>query len=302
MKVALYSRTPLAAAPLEIWKALERYGVGIETSLINRTLGYRDGRRFPGHLLASNADAARALKGADLWHVHNYWDREPLDALLARYGRPVVAQFHSVPRLGNWAELQSKAKISYTIRQPLQAREYAPFMTMPNLVDADERRPARRSMEGPVRIAFAPSTQAPVGHPASKGRAEVLAILKTVAAERAVEVVLIEGVPYEENLKLKRSAHILVDDVVTGNWHRTSLEGACFACAVLNAARQQGAAWPWVHATLASLRAKLLQLIDDRPLLIRVQEMTRAWILGSEFHALEGVKEYVKAYQEVLSA
>lgn len=290
MKVAIFSCTPLAAAPWELYKALKKY-TSIDVNLINGKVAYADGRIFPFHLrmTSPNSMACEALAESDLWHVHNYFD--PVLALL-RGKRKVIAQFHSLPRMGNWQRLMDFADRCYTIKQPLQEKEYK-LKGLPNIIDPDEYRPVRR--KPPIRIAFAPSNRAPIGNPASKGYYEVKAILKKVAKKRPVEIVWIEGESYEANLRIKQQSHIIIDDVVTGNWHRTSLEGACFGCAIINRVMKV----PFVYASLATLEERLLWLVDNPAILNDFQERTRLWIL-QHWHAMDCVKRYVHAYKEAL--
>lgn len=292
IKVAIYSKTPLAAAPWELYKALRKY-TSVDANLINGTAHYRDGRRFPSHLLmtSNNGAAMTALNESDLWHVHNYLMPQ---LVLIKKQQKVIAQFHSLPRLGNWQQLMNFADRCYTIKQPLQEKEYK-LKGLPNIIDPDEYRPVlRRPL---VKIVFAPSVQAPVGHPASKGYREVKAILNSVAGKRDVEIVWIEGMPYETNLRLKQQSHILIDDVVTGNWHRTSLEGACFGCAILNKVMKT----PFVYASIDTLEERILWLVDNPAVLSDFQERTRLWVLQN-WHALDTVRQYVRAYEEVLDA
>jgi len=291
MKLAIFSRTPLAGAPWELYKALKRY-TDIDVSLINATARYADGRRFPYHLLMSrtNGRVVRALRNAELWHVHNYLTPE---LIILKRDQKVMAQFHSLPRLGNWKSLMKFADRCYTIKQPLHEKEYK-LKGLPNIIDPDEHRPSLR--KSPLKIAFAPSTKAPIGHPASKGYYQVKEILENVAKKRAVEIVWIEGMPYETNLRLKQRSHILIDDVVTGNWHRTSLEGACFGCVVFNKVMKI----PFVYASLTTLEERLLWFIDNPSILKDFQERTRLWILQN-WHAIDQIKKYVRVYKEMLN-
>jgi len=292
MKVAIYARTPLAGAPWELYKALRKY-TALEVSLINDFVKYADGRVFPHHLLlsSSNGDATAALRGAEVWHVHNYLTRT-LRGL--RRSQPVVAQFHSLPRLGNWRELMAWADVCYTIAQPLQIKEYK-LPGLPNIIDPDELRPQRRGQK--ITIAFAPTNRSPVGRPDSKGYHAVKAVLNRIATERDIEIMWIEGQPYQENLAMKARAHILIDDVVTGNWHRTSLEGACLGCAVLNRSLKV----PWIHASLTNLHEKLLWLIDSPRTLRDHQERARLWAL-QHWHPIEHLPKYIKAYEGAANA
>jgi hypothetical protein len=279
----------LAAAPWELFKALRKY-TDVEVRLINSMRGYPDGRFFPADLVFNGAGGPvwQWLDAAEIWHVNNYLIP---DLQQKKKGHRVLAQFHSVPRLGNWNALMTWADKNYTICQPLQEREYK-LPALPNIIDPDEYRPIRRGDR--IRIAFAPSSRAPLGHLASKGYAEVNAVLRAVALKRDVDIALIEGVPYETNLLLKQASQILVDDVISGNWHRTSLEGACFGCAVLNRCPRI----PWVQASIKTLEERLLWLIDNPGILRDIQEQTRIWVQES-WHGMDLVKEYVQAYKEL---
>ena len=289
----IYARTPLAAAPWELYKCLKKYTT-LDVSLVNQRFRYSDGRSFPYHLLLSsnNLDVRKVVQRADIWHVHNYWDRV-LDELRGK--QKILAQFHSLPRQLNWAELMSKADISYTIKQPLHEKEYR-LPGLPNLIDPDEYLPILRPKK-PIRIAFAPSSKAPIGSLQSKGYAEVGQILKKIRELRPVaEIIWIEGKSYQANLEMKSRAHILIDDVVTGNWHRTSLEGCCFGCAVVNKREHV----PFVYASLKTLEERLLWLIDNPLILKDFQERARMWILQN-WHPMEGVQVYLDVYRRLLN-
>ena len=290
MKICIYSKTPLAAAPWELYKALKKYTLH-EVNLINEKSRYRDGRSFPYSLLwgSNNGAAKEALANADLWHIHNYL---PYEIVEYRAHQKIMAQFHSLPRLGNWKQLMDWADKSYTIKQPMQEKEYR-LPSLPNIIDPDEYLPKKRPNK--IQIAFAPTTRAAIGNVNSKGYEEVKKVLNKIASIRNVTIAWIEGIPYIENLAIKRDSHILIDDVVTGNWHRTTLEGACFGCAVVNRVRKV----PFVFATHRTLEERLLWLIDNPYVLKDFQERMRLWIL-QEWHAMDLIKPYVAAYEEML--
>jgi len=292
MKLSIFSKTPLAAAPWELYKALKKY-TALDVNLINHMFKYNDGRIFPYHrlLTTNNGAAMRALQESELWHIHNYLMPQ---LIMVKKNQKVIAQFHSLPRLGNWEQLMNFADACYTIRQPNQEKEYK-LKSLPNIIDPDEYKPIRR--RPPVKIAFAPTTRVAIGHPGSKGYIQVRIVLDRIASKRDVKIIWIEGRKYSENLELKQQANILIDDVVTGNWHRTSLEGMCFGCAVFNKVAKS----PFVYATINTLEERLLWLVDNPAILNEFQERSRLWVLQN-WHAVDMVKEYVEAYKEVLNA
>lgn len=292
MKLAIFSKSPLAAAPWELYSALKKYTT-IDVNLINYAAHYSDGRTFPYHLLltSNNGTAMRVLQESDIWHIHNYLMPQ---LVMMRKDQKVVAQFHSLPRLGNWEQLMKFADACYTVRQPNQEEEYK-LKGLPNIIDPDKYIPIRR--RSPVKIAFAPSTRVAIGHPGSKGYMQVKAVLDRIASKRDVKIIWIERIAYSMNLELKQQSHILIDDVVTGNWHRTSLEGMCFGCAVLNKVMKS----PFVYATLNTLEERLLWLVDNPSILNEFQERSRLWVL-QHWHAMDMVKDYVSVYKETLNA
>ena len=162
-----------------------------------------------------------------------------------------------------------------------------------NGIFPDKYRPIRR--KSLIKIAFAPSTRVAIGHPGSKGYLQVRDVLDRIARKRDVKIIWIERIAYSKNLELKQHAHILIDDVVTGNWHRTSLEGMCFGCAVLNKVMKS----PFVYATINTLEERLLWLIDNPTILNDFQERSRLWVL-QHWHAMDMVKEYTKVYEEAM--
>jgi len=254
-------------------------------------IGYNDGRVFPHSLLwhSDNGYCKEALLKGDVWHIHNYLSG-PLTTLKRQQG--IIAQFHSLPRLGNWAQLMKFADKCYTINQPLHEKEYG-LPSLPNMIDPDEYYPIKKNLK--ISIAFAPTTRLAVGSLNSKGYHEVKKVLDRVATKRDIEIIWIEGKPYTQNLRMKARSHILIDDVVTGNWHRTSLEGACFGCVVLNKVQKE----PFIYANLKTLEERLLWLIDNPKTIERIGEMSRLWVLQN-WHPVECVKKYVKAYQEFI--
>jgi len=287
MRVLMYSRTPLAAAPWSIWRALRKY-TDIKVDLVNERDRYRDGRIFPHHLMLHdlNGNASRLFRQADIIHFHNYL---PGTFPGRTRGQKILAQFHSLPRLGNWEALWSAADIHYTIDQPGQIAEYK-IPGLPNIIDPDELRPIRR--EPKIRIGFAPTSRTHIGRPDSKAYHEVVKILDRIKGARDVDVDLIEGVPYFDNLRRKQRCHILIDDIVTGNWHRTSLEGFCIGAAVLARVNKI----PFCFTTPRTLEDRLISLIDDQVTLEDFQRRGREWIL-KKWHPIEKIQEYIRAYE-----
>jgi len=93
--------------------------------------------------------------------------------------------------------------------------------------------------------------------------------------ENDVETEVITGCELKECLARKRKAHIVIDECVTGSYHRSSLEGLALGTGVVNAADRLsldaakhcagGAEPPFVISRLDGLFRKLTELVEAGP-------------------------------------
>ena len=97
------------------------------------------------------------------------------------------------------------------------------------------------------------------------------------------------GAPLEDCLARKSTAHINIDECVTGAYHRSSLEGLALGCVVLNNCDWQcdqlirqmtgGVRHPFITCKIGDLRAILQCLIAKGPgKLASIGERMRSWI------------------------
>ena len=87
-----------------------------------------------------------------------------------------------------------------------------------------------------VKISYSPSNTNRRGFE-DKGAQRTIAALKTLE-ERGVEVEIMTNMPLCDVLERKGSAHIAIDECVTGGYHRASLEGLALGCVVVNDCRK----------------------------------------------------------------
>ena len=116
-----------------------------------------------------------------------------------------------------------------------------------------------------------------------------MTILTRLAKQADVEVDVITGCALKECLERKRQAHIVIDECVTGSYHRNSLEGLALGAVVVNAADRLsldaarhcsgGAVPPFVISRLDGLLRKLTELVEAGPAeLIRRGLSNRRWM------------------------
>ena len=70
MKIVQYSKLPTASAPYNIFKCLKKY-TDLDIRLVQMRTNYSDGRNFPGDLLLDSPEGQKAIKEADIIHIHN---------------------------------------------------------------------------------------------------------------------------------------------------------------------------------------------------------------------------------------
>jgi len=290
LKIVFLSRMPLAGAPWETMKCLRKYA-NLNVRWICECDRYPDGRVFPSDLVYGKGreDHLKLIEEADIVHIqtdHFLSD----DSILM--GKKVLIQFHSCPKRGTYEMYKKYNAQYYTIRQPMQIREYSGIPSLPTLLDPEEYTPSGETHEVPV-VVFAPSVNWEVNIKGSKAKRLVnLALNET----KGIKVDSFMGVPYLENLKRKKQADILIDDVVGDTFHKTTLEGCCFGLAVITSWRSPG----MVYSKLDSLSDTLRDLIENRSVLEDSKRKSREWMVN-EWHPKDLVKNYLDAYEGLMN-
>jgi hypothetical protein len=302
MKVAIISWTPIAGAPFQQWHCLKKYGKEILPSLQVRFIQHRnryaDGREFPKDLLLHESAAKNWIRSADVIHVHNYAPKELL-RLIDKKKQKVVVTLHSCPRQGTWRDALKLADRAYTIRQPMQMREYKDFPTLPNMFDVWEWAPAPKREFDIINVVYCPTNRQDLSHAASKGYMIVMPFLTMLQRRRKdVRVIHFEGVGYLENIRRKREGHIVIDDIVHDTYHLTSIEGASHAQVVMTGLNTRHG-YPFMETTQQRLSDNMARLLDDRRYLYEMMKAHRAWA-EQYWNPRAHCKEFIEAYQGVL--
>ena len=295
IKVVIVSVTPVAGSPFQQYQCLKKY-TDLNVRFIQNRAQYRDGRLFPKDLLDSEPVARQVIRDADVIHIHNAlptW----LPPLINKARQRVIGTLHSFPRQGNWQQIMQFSHRVFTIRQPMQLREYKGFDSLPNLFDIWEYLPIpNKSYDGVIKIVYCPTnTYGPPG-PGSKGYPVVMPLLERLQKQygTAIELIHHRNVEYLENLRLKREGHITIDDICGSTFHLTSLEGCCTAQAILTSTLKEWN-YPFVYTTLSNLEEQLHFLLENRDNLQMIAQQSRQWV-ETNWNPKEMIQEYVKAY------
>ncbi|MYL83379.1 glycosyltransferase [Desulfovibrio aerotolerans] len=319
LRVVHFSRTPLAGMPVRLVRALTRHA-GIEARLVDAS---RFGLFGQDVVFDETPELAQALaEAADIIHLHNYLGLgstafAPIDfAALARRGAAVVRQFHSTPELvaGTMgipvAELLADPLPALVIAQ-YPERLYPNALVVPNFVPEDEAdyQPGDGPPTVDVFFSHTKATGAFEDRWNTKGAPETLALLADLAQKHTLARDCVCGLPLAQALARKRRARLVIDDLASGSYHLTGLEGLAMAkptlsfldgrCLELLAAFAGTSRCPFVNVRLEDAGAAIAALLDDPAAAAAVGWAGRDW-LHAHWSAKTRVAFYVEAYERLL--
>jgi len=278
LKIVSYSTSPVAGVPVVLGKAIAE-----KTVHSGRTVwasnAYGNGVTFPSDVEYPRAasEANELLAGADVVVVHNGKVDTRHRSLLRE--KAVLTVAHNY-RWNVSSEFVDRGFPGLVVAQ-YQATlpEFAGWTAVPNPMLLGN--PVEKS--DVVTIAYTPfgrHERYPAGHKLywhGKGHRTTHAVLARLAQRHnlRLEVVGDRQVSYAESQAMKQRAHIVIDECVTGSYHRNSLEGLAAGAVVVNAVGLVPAIAdvlrdcagtsevPFVHATLDSLEAVLESLSGE---------------------------------------
>jgi hypothetical protein len=241
LKIVSYATTPVAGVPAILARCINAR-TQHQARCVWAHNRYGNGVAFDGDIQwgESPAEAEAALAEADVVIVHN--------GKLAPQHEPLIAGKALITMAHNYAwnvdlSLVERGWPGVVIGQ-YQATlpEFSGWAVVPNPVPIWE--PAFQPENKPtaLTIAFTPSgrhERYPLDHQLywhSKGYDTTLRELDRLAASFPLQLEVIRDwqVTHAEALAMKRRAHIVIDECVTGSYHRNSIEGLATGCVVVN--------------------------------------------------------------------
>ena len=266
MNIAHICRTPVAGAA---WAASEAFKeAGFDSCCIARR-EYADGRAMPSdYPYPPNDEAAMDLWNADLIFCHQ---GHPYNEPWYPKETPTVFIYHSQPSHmpKPWTAIADG--MPWAVIGQYQPRLYGDCSIVPNLIPLKHSwYQAGHKPDDRVRIAYSPSNRS-LGGWDDKGYADTMKAFDGLDAD--IDVIV--GVTLRECLARKSAAHIVIDECVTGSYHRSSLEALALGCVVVNnidapcahliRLMTGGTGHPFVTCHIKALRDTLESLIDQGP-------------------------------------
>ena len=266
--------------------------------------------------------AVALAESADIIHLHNYLGLAstafaPIDfAALARRGVAVVRQFHSTPAL---VAGTMGIPVAALLADPLPAlviaqypeRLYPRAMVVPNFVPEEEApyQPADTPAAVDVFFSHTKTVGAFEDRWNTKGAPETIHLLDELARRHGITADVVTGVPLDEALARKRRARVVVDDLTSGSYHLTGLEGLAQGkpvlsyldgrCLELLAAFAGTPHCPFLNVRLEDAGPVLTSLLADPEAVADLGREGREW-LCRHFQAKTRVPYYVAVYERLL--
>jgi hypothetical protein len=319
VKVVHFSITPLAGAPIRLVQALRSH-TNYEVWLVDLE---RWGRYDHDVVHTENPDRTLELvKAADIIHLHNYLgyqSREfhPVDFdALGKEGKAFIRQFHSHPELVAQAmqmdvsDLLSSPIPSLVIAQ-FQERFYPNARVVPNIIPQDSitYSPGHEAIS--TDIFFSPTSTVSAWDDRwnTKGTPETLELMKHVARKTGCITKCMTNSTFQEAIAEKRRARVVIDDLITGSYHLSGLEGLSLGKPVFSFldSRTQRVLreiamtelCPFINLRLEDSFDVLLHLIEHPEETAAIGEASRKWIecYWSD-HIL--VQHFVDVYENLL--
>ncbi|MFQ3189253.1 MAG: glycosyltransferase involved in cell wall biosynthesis [Paraglaciecola sp.] len=327
MLILHFCLTPLAAAPYRICEALNMLDGVTARSIVLDAGGYSN-LSFPSDLIWTEhkEEILTLLESADLLHLHNYVGLDcdkfaPIDfQKLWDKDMPMVRHFHSTPELiCNYLNITSQqlddCPIPKLVISQYPERFYPNAKVIPNVVT--EFHIAGKEPSSNIRIGYSPSNfrHADEKRWDTKGYHETKFLLHDFVkkAEKqgfTIELDIMEKVAFKECLRRKSECDIVIDDLVTGSYHMSALEGLASGTVVLTFADNrvisetmkltQGQFLPVINTKLEELQDILFHLIKNRPLIEVLKENAHKW-MQTYWQPKNRAQKFVDIYKEVIA-
>lgn len=320
IKVVHFSITPLAGAPIRLVQALNRL-TSIEARLID---GHRHGLYDHDIVFSeSPAKAQRLTDEADIIHLHNYLDCRstqfrPIDFnQLLKSDKRIIRHFHSTSAwIAEQMEIPEDALLGCTLPSLVIAqypeRFFIKSRVVPNLIphSDDLYRPLSDDEAYEVDIFFSPTKTVGAFERRwdTKAAPETTELIRRISRRTGCTYKIMSGRPLQQALEMKRRSRIVVDDLVTGSYHLTGLEGLAQGKAVLSFLDERSLRLlryisgsdhcPFINVRLEDAEEVLNWLLEHPEECKKIGNASHSWIMNY-WNEEKLIQHFVKAYTDL---
>lgn len=317
LNIVHFSVTPMAGGPYRLVNCLRR-----NTVHNVRLIDIKRWNIYPHDLVFSeNMEACVELTHkADIIHFHNYLDLsskffEPINfEHLAAKGTRFLRHFRSEPgTVASIMKLSVKdvlnCKIPSVAIAQYPERFYPNAMVVPNNLPIAEERYMPASVQTEWDLFFSPTKKnsAWADRWNTKGAPETIQMMKGLSQHTGCTTKVVSGKPLTEVLHEKQRSYIVLDDMVTGSYHISALEGVSMAkpticyldertIRVLHEVTGSDCE-PFINSRLEEAPLIIDHLLQDKPLGEDIGKEGRRWleknwsepVIASKFDEIYGM-------------
>ena len=278
MKIQISKQTPLAMSPDAVCEAINRH---------------TDHTAFMSNEMDTDADI--------IAFNNTYW---PTD-------KPACIQYHSEP---HWKGLQLDCPYVKLVNAQYHALlpEYADCIPVRQVINFDK--PAydmRWLMPGTIRFGYSPTSRAKVGEWHDKGYEQTVKVLAELKEERGWDYDIIEGVSLDECISRKQNCNVIIDECVTGSYHRSGLEGLALGKPTVSWMKPDvmelfldvsGRQWqPFFSVNIKGLKSGLIRLVEEFMAKMPHYGFHNRFWMAQNWNPADVVLEYIRIYEKVLN-
>lgn len=327
MKIVHFSISPLAGAPINTVLALRR-----NTTDDVRLIDLHRWGKFE-HDVVFNEDLETAVEltnNADVIHFHNYLTLDSQEFLpinfrdLQKKGKKIIIQYHSAPDLiskttGTSINDITSPEIPSLVIAQFQERFYPNSKVIPNFISSMvyDIKPSDEQIKKDG-IFYSPTNKLPAFSKKfyehvrwnTKGYYEVIDILKKMHKKQGVEFTVCRKKPFQDTLIEKWNNSIVIDDLITGSYHLTGLEGLAMAKMVLAYMDKRTESVlkeisgsdvnPFINIRLEDLYTTLSYLIENKDKCLIIGEESGRWI-KQYWNEKDMAQKYMDVYNDLMT-
>jgi hypothetical protein len=244
IKVIHFSKTMLAGAPIRLVKALNKYSnYNVRLIDLNKCSMYDQDlvwNKYHQDIMYDNSKKKmyQLAQDADIIHLHNYIDLDSNEFApisfrdLLKNGKKIIRHFHTNPSTLAEVNKIPLSKIldnsipSLVIAQ-FQERYYLNSMVVPNISGMNDMILNPSPAENKWDIFYSPSSESSGWSTRwdTKGSIETKEILRNLKRKLKCSVLYTSNRPLKVVLAEKAKSTIVIDELITGSYHLSSLEG-----------------------------------------------------------------------------
>jgi len=330
MRILHIARSNLAGAPYHISSFLNKYS-NFENkclaSLKNENAEYDIAWRWKDKRIQEDIKQFRKLLDwCDILHIHN---QPPLMngsrgwEMLDNFKKPIVMQVHSEPN--KVESIYNNLCQHFTISALLVIAQYHAvhmftenFFPVRNAIDIyDEYLMPTQNNNDLLHITYSPSNKVSLERLQSKWKStwayksypEVMNTLTDLEKKEIITYEVFDNVPFRQSLLRRQKGDIHIDDIYTGSYHKSSLEGLSQGKVVFANIKD----WmfnflkdflhcefiPWVVTDKESLESNIQLFNDNRKLLKEKKSESRSWMV-EYWNPQLIVNDYYNIYKELV--